>query len=102
MAIKEDDGGGKDMTDKENESEWIALDPTDDTTLIRVLSPDFLAGGGDGFFQTVPKERVEIEESLGVTQLFEYYCSLQSELMGPTEMSTQRFVPLEGHEEGYQ
>ena len=102
VAIKEDDGGGKDMTDKENESEWIALDPTDDTTLIRVLSPDFLAGGGDGFFQTVPKERVEIEESLGVTQLFEYYCSLQSELMGPTEMSTQRFVPLEGYEEGYQ
>jgi len=91
-SLEKDDGG----------DEWIALDPTDDTTLIRVLSPDFLAGGGDGFFQTVPKERVEIEESLGVTQLFEYYCSLQSELMGPTEMSTQRFVPLEGHEEGYQ
>ena len=91
-SLEKDDGG----------DEWIALDPTDDTTLIRVLSPDFLAGGGDGFFQTVPKERVEIEESLGVTQLFEYYCSLQSELMGPTEMSTQRFVPLEGYEEGYQ
>ena len=91
-SMEEDDGGG----------EWITLDRTDDTTLIRVLSPDFLAGGGDGFFQTVPKERIEIEESLGVTQLFEYYVSLQSELMEPTEMSTQHFVPLEGYEEGYQ
>ena len=93
LASMEEDGSG---------GEWIALDPTDDATLIRVLSPDFLAGGGDGFFQTVPRERIEIDDSLGVTQLFAYYCSLQSELIGPSEMSTQHFVPLEGYEEGYQ
>ena len=51
----------------------------------------------NGFFQTVPKERIEILDSLGVTQLFMYYCSLQSELIGPDEMSTQHFVPLEGY-----
>jgi 5'-nucleotidase len=98
----EEDGSGGEVSNTEIESEWIVLDPTDDTTLIRVLTSDFLAGGGDGFFHTVPKERTEIVDSLGVTQLFAYYRSLQSELIGPAEMSTQHFVPLEGYEEGYQ
>ena len=102
VASMEEDGSGGEVSHTENEPEWIVLDPTDDKTMIRVLSSDFLAGGGDGFFHTVPKERIEILDSLGVTQLFAYYCSLQSELIGPSEMSTQHFVPLEGYEEGYQ
>jgi len=89
----EEDGSGADV--------WVFLDPTDTTTLIRVLTSDFLAGGGDGFFQTVPEERIEIADELGLTQLFMYYCSLQEELFGPhkvDDMSTRNFVPLEGYE----
>ena len=83
------------------EDGWIFLDPADDTTLIRVLSSDYLAGGGDGFFQTVPEDRIEILDALGITQLFMYYCSLQPELLGPDYidgMSTRNFVPLNGYE----
>ena len=85
----------------EMEDGWILLDPTDDTTVIRALSSDYLAGGGDGYFQTVLEDRIEILDELGITQLFMYYCSLQSELLGPRdigEMSTRKFVPLEGYE----
>lgn len=73
------------------EDGWILLDPTDDTTVIRALSSDYLAGGGDGYFQTVPEDRIEILDELGITQLFMYYCSLQSELLGPRDKAFSLF-----------
>ena len=97
----EKDGSGGKANKGDVEDGWILLDPTDDTTLIRALSSDYLAGGGDGYFQTVPEDRIEILDALGITQLFLYYCSLQNELVGPhyiDEMSTRDFVPLDGYE----
>ena len=94
-------GSGVMANEGDVEDGWIFLDPADDTTLIRVLSSDYLAGGGDGFFQTVPEDRIEILDALGITQLFMYYCSLQPELLGPDyidDMSTRNFVPLNGYE----
>ena len=83
------------------EDGWMYLDPSDSSTLIRVLSSDFLAGGGDGYFQTVAKERIEIEDALEFNDVFMYYCTLESELIAPhyiDGMSTRNFVPLEGYE----
>lgn len=97
----EKDGSGGTANKGDVEDGWVLLDPTDDTTLIRALSSDYLAGGGDGYFQTVPEDRIEILDALGITQLFLYYCSLQKELVGPhyiDEMSTRDFVPLDGYE----
>lgn len=79
---------------------WVKMDVTDDTTLIRVLTSDFLAGGGDGYFPGIPDERKETQEELGITDLFLLFCSQQEELAlpaGPSSMSTQGFIPLEGH-----
>ena len=77
------------------DDDWIALDVTDESTLLRVVTSDYLAGGGDGYFPGVPRERVEILENLALADLFLSYCSRQEELIGPDrieDMSTRDFV----------
>ena len=77
------------------DDDWIALDVTDESTLLRVVTSDYLAGGGDGYFTGVPRERVKILENLELADLFLSYCSRQEELIGPDrieDMSTREFV----------
>ena len=77
------------------DDDWIALDVTDTSTLIRVVTSDYLAGGGDGYFTDVPRERIEIQEDLALADLFLTYCSRQEELIGPDrieDMSTREFL----------
>ena len=77
------------------DDDWIALDVTDESTLLRVVTSDYLAGGGDGYFTGVPRERIEILENLALADLFLSYCSRREELIGPDrieDMSTREFV----------
>ena len=77
------------------DDDWIALDVTDTSTLIRVVTSDYLAGGGDGYFTDVPRERIEIQEHLALADLFMTHCSRQEELIGPDrieDMSTREFL----------
>lgn len=46
---------------------WKQLDITDDKTLLRVLTSDFIAEGGDGYFPGLSQERREIQTDLWVT-----------------------------------
>ena len=79
-----------------NDPDWKPLDPHDDTTMIRVVTVDFLAGGGDGYFPGVSDDDHEIKEDLGLKDLFLSYAAEQNQLLGPTldQMSTRNFIPL--------
>ena len=78
---------------------WKLLDPKDHTAAIRVVTADFLAGGGDGYFPGVSTERHEIKEDISIKDLFLLYAAGQDELIGPAldEMSTRHFIPLDGY-----
>lgn len=84
---------------KRNDPDWKPLDPHDATTLIRVVTVDFLAGGGDGYFPGVSDDDHEIKEDLGLKDLFLSYAAEQKQLLGPTldQMSTRNFIPLDGY-----
>ena len=76
---------------------WTPLDITDDKTMLRVLTSDFIADGGDGYFPGLSQERRKIQSELGVTDLFLLFCAEQKEILGPVipdGMSTQSFTPL--------
>ena len=82
-----------------NDPDWKPLDPQDVTTMIHVVTVDFLAGGGDGYFPGVSDDEHEIKEDLGLKDLFLTYAAEQNELLGPTleQMSTRNFIPLDGY-----
>lgn len=74
---------------------WTALDLDDNSTMYKVVTNSYVAGGGDSYFQGVPDERKTITD-LKFTEEFIEYCKGTDLLVGPSlqEMSTQNFTPF--------